>query len=661
MPNLLRVSSGALIFLSFIVAFPLAHLFDDDLGSAGNHAFLITESSGQTSPTEFRDDLVLYAKNHKITVGLEHFETTAAGTTHHLYVAAGENSSIMATWLRTGYAGFDPTVNITVSPLSEAPITDAGGVYHLSGSSTNKEALQRHIEELGFTITDYKINWDYFLTDPITITIVAMLLLIATLTLGGVLLRARDYSIQRIHGHGFWGIIVKELRDLIPTALSSFLILGVISALALYLYNGLSMVRLYLQCCAALLLAAGLIFFLSLLIGVAILHLISLIPALSGKIPGAPVSLGTYALRLCALTVALTAVGATVSTALEMQLHKSQRDLWRAHGEAEAFNISTRTGDTDSDIAPALREADRRGEILLSVVSEDISFTPSVLLVNSLFAEQEVSLSANEAPQSGEALILIPEGTRAEYIDMAHQKILFEAEYAGIPTPTIREKIIAGDTEVFTYAPSFGFTLPKTTVSGIPIVVLPRGLETLADKNLVAPTTQLKVLATNREAMEKLIADPSVGPYIAGHFTAFSHWEQTYAKAQSVFRSQAINLAILILVVTAYVVGSAAVYQARHRQRLTVTDLMGRSPWRARAGLLLIEAVFLLIPAAWLWHRQSNYEAAALTAMPRDVLRTMAVTPELVAVTLGISLLWALTCLAMSARFGRIYSRTPAR
>lgn len=661
MPHLLRISSSALIFLSFIVAFPLAHLFDSDLGSAGNHAFLITESSGQTSPTDLRDDLALYVKDHRITVGLENFETTSEGTTHHLYVAAGEDSSIMATWLRTGYTGFDPTVDITVSPLSEAPLTDAGGAYHLSGSSAEKDALQRHIEELGFTVSDYHINWDYFFTNPVTITIVSMLLLIATLTLGGVSLRARDYAIQRIHGHGFWRIIRQDLRNLIPTTLISFLSFGAISALALYLYNGLSMIGLYLRCFAALLLAGGVTFFLSLLTGVAILHLVSLIPALSGKIPGTPVSLGTYALRLCALIVALTAVGAVVSTALEMQLHQSQQDVWRAHSEAEAFYISTRTGDTDGDIAPALRAADERNEILLSIISEDISFTPSILLVNSLFAEQEVSLPANEAPQSGEALILIPKGAPSEYIDLARQRIIFEADYAGIATPTIKEKTIPGDTEVFTYASSFGSVLPETTVRGIPIVVLPRGLETLADKNLVAPATQLNVFATNNQAMQKLIADPLAGPYIAGHFTALSQWEQAYAKAQSLLRSQMINLAILILVVTAYVVGSAAIYQARHRQRLTVTDLMGRSPWRARAGLLLIEAVFLLIPVAWLWHRQSSYEAAALTAMPRDVLRTMAVTPELVFATLGISLLWALTCLAMSARFGRIYSRTPAR
>ncbi|WP_018118430.1 hypothetical protein [Corynebacterium mastitidis] len=326
-----------------------------------------------------------------------------------------------------------------------------------------------------------------------------------------------------------------------------------------------------------------------------------------------------------------------------------------------AFQISTRTGDTNGDVAPALRAADERGELLLCLVSEDLSRSPNTLVVNSLFAEQELSLPASETPQPGEALILVPEGAPAEHVASAREKVLYEAEYAGIPAPHVTEKPIPGDTEVFTYASSFGFTLPEATVSGVPIVVLPRGLETLADRNLVAPATQLQLFAANGEAMQKIMSDPSAGPYIAGHFTALSHWEEAHAKAQSQFRFQSINLGILVLVVTAYVLGSAAVYQTRHRQRLTVTDLMGGSPWKARLGLLAIEAAFLLVPAAWLLHRHRAYEEAALTAMPRDVLRSMAVTPELVAATIGISAIWALTCLAMSAHLGRIYSRTPAR
>ncbi|KQB84205.1 hypothetical protein [Corynebacterium oculi] len=567
----------------------------------------------------------------------------------------------MARWLETGYSGFDPSIDIEVSPLARAQLTDVGGLYHVSGTANENERIQKHIQSLGFTVKNYGVNWNYFLGNPITVTIVAMLLLIATMTLGGVLLRAHDYAIRRIHGHGFWAIIHRDLRGLLPTTLFSLITFGTLSTLALYLYNELTAVEFYLRCFSFLSLTGSTVLFLSLLAGITTLHLVSLIPALNGKIPGTPVSLGTYALRFCALTAALTTVGSTVSIALEIQHQKGQEDIWSSHRSAEAFTFSTRTGDINGDVAPALREADKRNELLFIDTQMGGDFNPNILLVNSLFAERELSLPTNEAPKPSEVLILTPEGSSVEHTHSAHQRVLSEAKYAGIPTPTIREKTIPKNTEVFTYGSSFGFTLPEATVSRIPIVVFPRGLETLGDRNIVSPATQLKVFATDKEATTKIIADPIAGPYIAGHFTALSQWEQAHYKAQEHFRSQSINLAILILVVTAYVVGSAAVYQARHRQRLTVTDLMGRSPWRARAGLLLIEAIFLLIPVAWLWHRQSSYEAAALTAMPRDVLRTMAVTPELVATTLGISLLWALTCLAMSARFGRIYSRTPAR
>ncbi|MDK8450727.1 hypothetical protein [Corynebacterium mastitidis] len=661
MLNLLRAASALLFFLSLAVAFPLAHLLDSDLGAAGRQGFLIMESSGETSPTTLRDELVRYAKDRHITVGLEQVEATAEGSTQHLYVAAGEDSSTMSTWLRTGYSGFDPSVNVSVSPLSEAPLTDAGGLYHVASDKAQVRDLQRHVESLGFTATPIELNWTYFLDKPITLTIVAALLLIATVTLGGVLLRARDYAIRRIHGHGLWRIIGGDLRDLFPAALLSFIVCGALSALALYLYNGFHAAGLYARCAAVLLVAGGTVLLLSHLIGVATLHLVSLVPALNGKIPSASVSLGTYVLRFFALVTALATVGAVVSMTLELQFQRSQQELWRAHNEAVAFQISTRTGDTNGDVAPALRAADERSELLLCMVSEDLSRSPNTLVVNSLFAEQELSLPASETPQPGEALILIPEGAPAEHVASARQRVLFEAEYAGIPAPHVTEKPIPGDTEVFTYASSFGFTIPEATVSGVPIVVLPRGLETLADRNLVAPATQLQLFAANGETMQKIMSDPSAGPYIAGHFTALSHWEEAHAKAQSQFRFQSINLGILVLVVTAYVLGSAAVYQTRHRQRLTVTDLMGGSPWKARLGLLAIEAAFLLVPAAWLLHRHRAYEEAALTAMPRDVLRSMAVTPELVAATIGISAIWALACLAMSAHLGRIYSRTPAR
>ncbi|WP_227659017.1 MULTISPECIES: ATP-binding cassette domain-containing protein [unclassified Corynebacterium] len=538
MQRLLHVSAAVLILLSFLVAFPLAHLLDSDLGSTGRQGFLIMESSGETSPTELRDELVHYAEDRRITVGLEHFETTAAGTTHHLYVAAGEDSSTMSTWLRTGYSGFDPSVTVSVSPLSEAPLTDAGGLYHVSGDKAEVRDLQQHVESLGFTASSLKLEWYYFLTDPVIVTVTAMLFLVATLTLSGVLLRARDYAIRRIHGQGFWNIIGRDLRDLLPTALVSLFASAALSALALYFYNGLRAVGLYLQCFAALGLLGGIVFFLSLLVAVGILHLVSLIPALGGKIPGAPVTIGTYALRLCALLVTISTVSQVVAAALEMDHQKTQREVWRAHGEAEAFYISTRTGDMHGDIAPALRAADERNEILLADVQLDNTANPELFLTNTLFAEQELSLPASERAQPGEALILIPEGTPPEHIDRAHQKILFEADYAGIPAPNIIEKPIPGDTKIFTYATSFGFTTPEATVSKIPIIVLPRSLETLADLNLVAPATQLRLFAANSEAMQKLIADPSAGPYIGGHFTALSHWEEAHTKAQNQFRFQ---------------------------------------------------------------------------------------------------------------------------
>ncbi|KQB84204.1 hypothetical protein Cocul_01001 [Corynebacterium oculi] len=62
MPHLLRIASSLLVLLSLLVAFPLSHLLDSDLGSAGRQAFLITESSGETSPLDLRDNIVRYAK-----------------------------------------------------------------------------------------------------------------------------------------------------------------------------------------------------------------------------------------------------------------------------------------------------------------------------------------------------------------------------------------------------------------------------------------------------------------------------------------------------------------------------------------------------------------------------------------------------------------------
>ncbi|KQB87477.1 hypothetical protein [Corynebacterium lowii] len=660
MSHLLRVSTVILFLLSFLIAFPLAHLRDSDLGSATRQVFLIEESSGETSPQQFRDSLIEYAEEHHITIGLNYVEATSTDTNRHLYVAAGEDSSTMAQWLHSGYEGFDPKVEVTVSPLSEKELTDAGGDYHVAGSPEEYQALQRYVESMGFTVSPYDINWAYFLDHPIVITIIAMMFLIATLTLGGVLLRARDYAIRRIHGHGIWALIARDLRDLLPTALLSLFISVVLSGIALYFYNGLSLVGLYLQGVLALLLCGGIVLLVSLLMGIALLHLIALIPALSGKIPGLPTTIGAYALRLCALVVTLTAVGSVVSTAIEIQHQNNQEKAWRSHARAEIMRIANRIGEIDPHVAPALREADKNNELLMAEINLGNTGNPEYILANSLFAEQEVALPPQEAPTQGEALLVIPEGTSQELIESAREGIYWQAEYAEIPAPTIREKTIPGDTEVFTYATSFGHTAADSLVSGLPIAVLSRGLEGLADRNLVSGATQSNVLTTGAEATQKIIDDPQAGPFIGGHLTAFSQWEDSHTQARDHLRLQAINLVILILVVTAYVVGSAAVYQVRHRQRLTVTDLMGRSPWRARSSLLIVEALFLLVPLAWLVRRQYTYEQFSHYPIGQDVLRTMAVTPELIAAIIAISALWTITCLAMSAYFGRIYSRTPA-
>lgn len=648
-----------LIALSFIVAFPLAHLLDSDLGTAGAQGFVITENNDGTHPSILRDKFLEYAQQEHISIGLEHVDAESTSNQYELYVTSGEESSNMAQWLRSGYSGFDPDVTIIVRDMAEVDFTDAGGWYHVTGNPEQVERLRNLVEEHGFSAVPISFNWSYYLDNPTAATILAMMLLIVTLATGGVLLRSRDYAIQRVHGASTQEMLWRNLRNLAPISLTSIAVCLAMSSLVLYSYNGLKRWDLYLQCCAALIGSANIFFILGIIISITSLHLVEIIPSLKGKIPGTMALIGTYSLRLISLIALLSTLGGVTTLIITMREQEGQTSLWEDRQEAEALSIATRSEEMYEPVGSALRAADERQDLLVAIPSTNEYQEITFLTTNWKLAHEEIGI--DNPPSNDEVLLLIPEGTDPEKVKYAKEQVSFEADYANKPLPHIAERTIPADTEIFTYATSFSYTTIDPLARGAVIAVHSPGMPFYSDRNLSSAASQRMVFPSDSSAVERLVTDPGMARHLGGHQPAFAYWKESRIKATQQARTSTFNFIALALVVTATVLGSAAVYQTRHRQRLTVTDLMGGSPWRARLGLLAIEAAFLLVPAAWLLHRHRAYEEAALTAMPRDVLRSMAVTPELVAATIGISAIWALACLAMSAHLGRIYSRTPAR
>lgn len=101
--------------------------------------------------------------------------------------------------------------------------------------------------------------------------------------------------------------------------------------------------------------------------------------------------------------------------------------------------------------------------------------------------------------------------------------------------------------------------------------------------------------------------------------------------------------------VTFLVITTTLAYHLVHRRRLHVGHLLGRNPWWDRPGLLIVEALFVLIPVLWLLRQIDTYRAALAINAPSATLTyhgVGTVSPLLIVLVAGFTLAWAATSLA---------------
>ena len=133
---------------------------------------------------------------------------------------------------------------------------------------------------------------------------------------------------------------------------------------------------------------------------------------------------------------------------------------------------------------------------------------------------------------------------------------------------------------------------------------------------------------------------------------AQDQWQEQTSKLAVETRATAFNLGILLIVLAATVLACIITFSLRHRDRLRACLLIGVPFTRAYLGFLIAEAIFLAVPLGYLWYRNASYHALLVSnpSMVAEFSRSAAVTPTIVALTIGLAVFWLITAIWLAER-----------
>lgn len=667
-PDLLVVSG----LLALIMALALGTAYSAMMSTAwmptGAASYLVDDSTRTVDEDSFRADLAGFAREHDITVIITTSSADAPLTQTSLRIAERSSPGGARDWLDHPPALFLPSYTISARPLAEwTDIHGGRGIYALDPADGDGDAalaaFRGFLDAHGLTGQPLENIWpEVHLAEPATIVLAATMLLCLTLGALHAVLRAREHGIRRLQGQSAPTIALAAhdmaLRRLTP----AWLITGAVAALALYAFNrfqGLAGFLAYTAVIFAVLLAATSVGFLA---GLAVTATSPLLGAIKGQLSLAGLTAGVWAVRLAALLLLLTMTANAIGDLAAHRRLNADAQAWSSHDRPVAAYIAGAAGDSMQDLAPTLRDMDRRGRVLLanSEWYADMNAPatmPPVLLMNTTAAIESGALTPDDVAAQGEAALLaIPDGTTPDAVTSVRDQVRAEFDYTrdtGAAVPDIADIILPRGRGVFTYATSFDYQPAPATVADPIVVVLPPGLVGISDSNLTAGMTQGTVLLRDRATYDALAGTDAGHVALAGSERAIGRWAES---RRSALNSAVQNLGgalIALVLATAAVASTALTHHLRHARALHVHALMGHHPLAGRGRLVAAEVAFAAVVAAWLAHRQHAYltQLAAGITPARDLADTAAINLPLVFVAVGFIAFWALITTAVAVAF----------
>jgi hypothetical protein len=452
----------------------------------------------------------------------------------------------------------------------------------------------------------------------LTTFVLAVLLVVVVTVVSSVLLNARFYGIQRLHGRSAVRLLAGDFRRVLPFAAAAILGVNLVVAVLLFRYNGFHQFGTFLP---LQLIIAGALTAVALAVqglAVILLRRTPILEAVGGRVSASWAFAGSFVLRGWSLLLALSILSSGLTAMWTLADARAAHRTWSAAGDAYYLRVSAAIEYANNGpeiggrIGKALRQADERGEVTIAARHRLSGSKHDILLVNEPYLRRFDIRDINGArvTPSGTARLLIPQRHSA-------QAARIEGELPGWAAVAMRgvrpevhaEPIRDGQSLMF----STNATGDRTPLLHDPVMlVVPAASGIIADDEYTTMATNGGVLVRDPEQAMRVLGDAGLGDYLLG-VTPFAHDAgQRYLQARRGAAIQLINLILGVALLAFTAMAVAFVYCGRNAQSLFARHLHGWGYVRTHWRILALEAALGAVLLAWTWS-----ESAAVVARSR--------------------------------------------
>ncbi len=290
-------------------------------------------------------------------------------------------------------------MDLRFRPYQEARTLTADGTYLVYGSRQQSQDLLQEFERLG-----YRTAWSQvpsvtgqlsgFGAGALSTFILAIALVVVVSVVSSVLLNAKFYGVQRLHGRSLTIMVAGDVRRGLVVAGVVVLAVNLLLGLPLHLYNDFHQVGRFLGLELAITAALTALALIVQALTVILLQRSAILEAVSGRVNAGWAFAGSYVLRGWSLLLALTIVSSGLTALWTLDDARAAHRIWTASGEAYYLRVSAAieyaksAPDLDARIGEALRQADNRNEVSIAARYTLPESGRDLLVVNKRYLDQ---------------------------------------------------------------------------------------------------------------------------------------------------------------------------------------------------------------------------------------------------------------------------------
>ncbi|MFC7936043.1 hypothetical protein ACFU2J_07395 [Streptomyces sp. NPDC057387] len=651
----IRFVHAAVLAFSAVLAFLLVQAVDES-EPLGNPALIdVLDTDGSLSSAHIVQAIEGFSNERNAAVAREISDLKDPDGLRHLYMAPGGTNATVKSWLSEGYPEFSRNYETRVHPISDIAQRDPRGMYYVFGSSRTADTLKLKLDELGLVTSvshplSYSERASQYSDDPLLWALGTVALAALTTTGASVLLSAKSYGVLRMQGMSLADILLLDLRRL---AVFWPLTAATVSAAALAFlnfYNGLAWWGLFASVAAFI---AALLTTLVLITHAAALGLIfkvDVLRSLKGELPSRAASISVYLVRIPALLLTLSiATNVTLATR-DVMARQENRHVYQEMGEAVSLRLNgafaMHLDEMDKRLGPWLREADRKGEVIVAgrrdlQISAPGENLPSgeFLIVNDTYLSKQSVLDptgnryhsqaqAGKSPDSRAVQLIIPTPLtpHTQAITKAASEIIDPDLSRNIPIKVLESRVdqnlFGYNTGAQVYNSAHSPTDDRSFIRDPILVVVPNGSRYLTNDAYDTFATQDGVIFPDPEYALTSIRTEKLQTYINAVSPVGEKFAQDYKNSVSELRLQIFNLVVAVIVLLVAGFGICVIYSRKNAQRIFAQHISGWKYVATHRFILAIEAAIAVVFAtripfeAWQQNREIEEFAAAGAPVP---------------------------------------------